>query len=234
MENVIVIPIHGMGIKPPGYSQDWLKILNKSKVVKTNNIVWKEFTWDHLNDDNVAGLQNAIDNVKSVPLLFKPLNWIVSSGLDVLYYRYHKAQKKAVWDLRYFVNKIAAEDEEAQIVILAHSLGSALMYDALSDILKNQPSYLNNDRITLVTFGSPLTSTFQRLFLMIDVKKIFPKLWVNLSGKRDPVGGSNMSLPSFNKKNQIWYDVAHHEFQYLESFKDTFWKLINTLPRGVL
>jgi hypothetical protein len=101
-----------------------------------------------------------------VILLGTLLAWICGFGvkilLDIFRYAGEPTYRTRIQE---FVSTVVTSSrgtpgEAAHFVVLAHSLGSVIAVDSLL----NSDAWLNSDRVTLVTMGSPLKRFFFRLF----------------------------------------------------------------------
>lgn len=197
----VIIPVHGIMMYPKGYSQIWKDILQPPP-----NWDWNEFWWDDINDlseDKFLWLKNQV--LRGIYLFL----W--DELMDAIRYRFGK-KEKAIERLREFLESQKDADE---IIVLAHSLGSVLSFDTLQQIDLEVIKKIN-----LITFGSPLTSGFQRWWLEVKNQPIFPKTWINLYGdKRDLIGGRPLKFVNFNPKNNFFFLTSHKEIKYLQAAK---------------
>ena len=199
----IIIPVHGMCYELPGYSQDWKNILQPP-----SGYEWQEFFWDGVND-NIIIDYDKLKGLASIPE--KIYIRVFDEFLDVPKYSLGNNKKKAE-DL--FLKFITSQEAD-EIIILAHSLGSVLTYEALQRLDQSQL-----DKIKLCTFGCPLTSSFERWFLRVKVTEIKPQRWINLWGTKDLVGGRPLTIKGFNQKNNFKFNTTHDEIEYLTASKD--------------
>lgn len=203
----IVLTVHGMTNEKPGYSRSWYNCLNLPSGWGQG-----EFYWDTYNDEKWNGLSQLLKVL--VKPFFDSLYIKAEMYSDVPKYSLGQVKKEAINSLANILEKKIKSGDE--IILLAHSLGSVLAYEALCETQKRIGNKL--DSVKLITFGSPLTSGFERWFLNVSNYKIYPKDWLNASGKKDIVGGRDLKFSSFDGKKfgiQVWFDVTHSEFEYL-------------------
>jgi hypothetical protein len=204
----VIIPVHGMCYELLGYSQDWKAILNPS-----SDYEWQEFFWDGVNDN----INIDYDKISKLNIAEKIYVRLFDEFLDVPKYSLAN-HKKAAEDL---LLKFIASQEADEIIILAHSLGSVLSYETLQRLDQSQL-----DKIKLCTFGCPLTSSFERWFLEVKVTEIKPKVWINLWGTKDIVGGRPLTIKGFDQKNNYKFNTTHDELEYLTAAKNIISQLL--------
>lgn len=209
MARKIIIPIHGIMMMDRGYSLKWKEVLNPPAEYE-----WLEYFWDKIND-------RAEKHAAWMPEPFRFLYLkVVDHLFDAIRYNLQGKKKKAISNLQGFILKNKDADE---IIILAHSLGSVLSYEGLSGLPLDVQA-----KIKLVTFGSPLSSSFERWFLGVKDNPIYPAIWINLYGDwRDFVGGRPLRFSNFDPKNDYFFPVSHDEFQYLKKAKSLIHKLFS-------
>jgi hypothetical protein len=202
----VIIPVHGIMILPQGYSQVWENILQPPE-----DWEWSEFWWDNINDHEEK-------KFKWLPKIPRRIYLEIADHLmDAVKYRFGKKEKA----IKKFTAFLETHREADEILILAHSLGSVLSFQTLQQL---DPILVS--KIRLVTFGSPLTSSFERWWLEVEEKDIYPSIWINLYGDfRDFVGGRKLNFANFNSKNDYFFPVPHKETKYLEKAKNLLHQL---------
>ncbi len=115
--------------------------------------------------------------------------------------------------------------EEKPDVILAHSLGSLISYDALSDTQlwgKMRPTKAQIPKLTYVTLGSQIGNLFVRRNLTPGrISPLEVKKWVHLFNPEDDVFTAEIKMPGVAKFQQIetFFDIPgwmdHDATEYL-------------------
>lgn len=198
----VIIPIHGISMWSSGYSEEW-----KEALIPPSTYLWKEFWWDKVNDSINKDPSSILKSGRIDKWLIIKL-WDHIG--DVFRYRFLGNKKeKAKKMLKKFLLQF---NDAEEIVILAHSLGSVLIFETLCEM---DPGFTK--KIKLTTFGSPLTMPFERWFLGVKDKPIYIAKWINLYGTiLDVVGGRPLkNFSNFNEKNNFFVKSTHDEIKYL-------------------
>lgn len=187
MKRRAVVAIHGIGTGT-GFSRSGFSDALKRNVFaclhpeKIHSQVWRECIWEDLNEELDVAVRGIVRNLTKGPLLsglssgtgkprrflrilkdvtFPALGWlaeqILDLGLDYAWYLDSCHGERIRERLRTVIRE-TAEQNDAEIVLAAHSLGSVIAYDVLAQVQAGrQPSL---PVVGLITFGSPLEWTF--------------------------------------------------------------------------
>jgi hypothetical protein len=203
----IIIPVHGVMTMGPGYSQEWISLLGFNPLPKDTQ--WQEFYYNDL-------YKKPDDTFKGINAWFKQkiARYLIDGEEALLYQAVRPAAMKRLF------NVISAVPQSTKVIILAHSLGSVLAYETLAY------NKLAGENLTLLTFGSPLVNTIERLYLEVRERPCNVSYWQNWSGKTDPVGGASLHFSNFNPQNQYWYPGGHNEYGYLPALRENLLNLL--------
>ena len=136
-------------------------------------------------------------------LLSQPIRAILDLANDVVLYLFKASQNDLSirQAFRQTVNYLVTEQNVDRLIVIAHSQGTVIAADELSDPLLEQ--LFQNLPITLVTMGSPLSHLYQHYFpsQYPDLQhpqwdKLFSRIsmWVNLF-RRDDYVGTRIAFP---------------------------------------
>lgn len=206
-----VLFIHGVGDEKPG----WLnkKQLEESLLLEgkdPNDYQLEEFSYDDLLDRSF--INNAL---RALTLMYLPLisPWgeVINDPLAYLLSNRtkHKIQERL---------KRAIEAQEDNVIIVAHSQGSFVAYEAL------QASRALCRRVDqLITIGSPLATSYMRHLDRIPwLKKNIPTLeklpvqWVNIYGSKDWALSAKIFQADWNERVNCNHDFYKYFYYCVE------------------
>lgn len=207
-----VIQVHGIG----NYDKGWSKPLRIAKLLGIPSTVLDEVLYDDVFDNHWINLllkPFAVWKLKKLlPISVVPQEvWDYAADI-ILYFLPFGPRKEAI---KRVVDKL---NREPGAIVLAHSLGSIVAYEAASQV---------STPFTLVTIGSPFGSVALRTLVktslgmphVLDRPPV--KEWVNLYGTLDPIGGyiHGGCLPD----DQYSVLSAHSLPQYLGELSKLAW-----------
>jgi hypothetical protein len=199
MAKVAILTIHGIGQQKPHYAQNFhialLDKIKKEKIV-TDDVKCFELEWQHLIEPREQFLASRLDDVKWKITRNFVLTFIgdaVSYAKDSSFYKnIHSEINEKLKEINNWLG------EGGQLYILAHSLGTVIIFDYIYNI---QHSGTNGNKIfkatsegvdiinklqVLFTFGSPLY--IYSLQKYMGGKPIQIKNWINVYSKFDIIG----------------------------------------------
>lgn len=187
MKRRAIVAIHGVGTGTGASRSGFSDALKRNVFAclnpgKNPSLVWRECIWEDLNEELDVTVRGIVRNLTKGPLLsglisgpgnprrvlrilkgvaFPALGWLAEQvldlGLDYAWYLDSCHGERIRERLRTVIHE-TAEQNDAEIVLAAHSLGSVIAYDVLAQVQADrQPSL---PVVGLITFGSPLEWTF--------------------------------------------------------------------------
>lgn len=237
-----ILGIHGLGKHDPGdWEPMWIDALRKA--VPSSDSIGIEFL--PFNYDDIYE-RVSISPWESLTAFAKLAGGGIASGWDGMFGR--REATRGIVDstqsfLRWYAGYVVAwlEDDEFRRdvrerllrvigdekpdLILAHSLGSLISYDALSDTkswrrMRATKSHI--PKLTYVTLGSQIGNLFVRRNLTPGrISALEVKRWVHLYNPEDDVFTAEIQLPGVDKFTQIktFFDIPgwtdHDATQYI-------------------
>ena len=166
----VVVIIHGIGQHKMGYSREFQKEL------ELKNVEYVEICYSHLLDNGIIAYnQNEQNNKK---LGYDKLREIFNLSLyDAISYGYVKRQ------ILSYINSLVPKYENAEITVIAHSLGGIVAYDWLHHYKRTIKNFF--------TLGSPLALKMVTRKHQLDLS-----YWMNIVGADDIIGKIIKVYPS--------------------------------------
>ena len=203
------LTIHGIGEQKPGWAAKFHTELTKSLSSQTQSIKCFELEWQHLIEPNEETLSSEFTNERWKFSRKFALNYI---GDAVAYAKGSVLYKNVHSEIYQLLNEINSWlEEDGKLYIIAHSLGTVMIFDYIYNI-QNVNAMGNNifrtanvnviDKLEcLFTFGSPLyIYSLQR---NMGGNPIKVKKWINTYSNFDIIGYSVKKINTQFEQNWI-------------------------------
>lgn len=220
-----VVIIHGIGTQKIGWEKPLLEYI-------PNDVKVYAFNWFDLLDDAPSAkriralslIANLITSNNPYLMLARPLinagiKWLLNRAGDVL--GYHEIRRRAMQRLRTLLKTIP----EQQVGLIAHSMGSILVYEYLNENRNNLEPKIKK----FISLGSPLyrnpvkAKVIKRSPYDLDTMKNLPVSWLDIRGKFDIVARWIPYIPGreylFNPNEQRSEMFGHKLEKYMSTLK---------------
>lgn len=233
-----VLCIHGLGDhRLSSWKRDWSDALRRALPVKPATPIHVEFIeYDHLFADVEITFADSLSALRKLigSGVSDLLGWEVREG------RYGAARSKDLfergcdrlrWTAGYVVAWVDNEpfrkavrafvsqrlEETAPDILIAHSLGSLIAYDALIDaaVARESQRMMAISDLTFVSLGSQIGSPFVRANLLPGRVLPLPvKFWFHLFNPFDDVFTARIDLPGVPNFRQVVVPIEHNRWPH--------------------
>lgn len=211
----VIVCVHGIGEQKAGFSDGLFK---KIKIVPPND--WYEVSWQPVLSKPTTAIErtNMFFGHMLGKFLRKSFISIISDAIFYLGDAYGPKIREEFFTILDDILNSTPSDCNVEVIFIAHSLGTVILYDCLSEI-KNGKQDKKYDRIKIlkcITFGSPIAIFVKARNGFAALPENFDSIlpWLNIIGEYDPI--------AYRLKNN-----GHYQEEFINTFPKMhtgYWK----------